>query len=654
MQRTSTATLELRGFPGVCLAVIAALMAANGARAQTALTGYLRVNQVGYETGTTAHAYLLTSQSASGTTFNVRDDDGHNVFVGHVGPPVGSWGDFVVTPVTFSIERQGNYRLFVEGVSAPPAHFPVDGPDKLYAEPLHNALAFYQTERDGPDYIPGALRTAPAHLNDAQAMVYVTPPMTPYGKVIGELTPTGETIDASGGWWDAGDYLKFVQTTSYTVGVMLTGLRDFPRQMGPRSRADFTAEAKFGVNWLLKMWDDRTSTLHYQVALGSDFVGARTLSDHDLWRLPQVDDTLDEGNPRYALINHRPVFVSGPPGSPISPNLAGRLSADFALCFIEFHRTDPTLARRCLNSAEHIFDLADTNPTTLLTALPYGFYPETEWRDDLEWGASELYLALALGGDAAPADLPHNDAGYYLKAAANWAHAYITGPGDGYDTLNLYDVSGLAHYDLYRAIATSGEPTGLAVTRQNLLADLRQQLAIGADRAARDPFGFGGAWNEADSVAHGMGLAVTAEEIADLTGRRQPDNFAREWMGNILGANAWGVSMIIGDGSNPPHCPQHQVANLEGSLDGSGLLLRGAAVEGPNAPNAVARGFISGLRACPVDGVDGYKMFTSRDARFKDNVKNYANTEPAIDLTALSPLMFAWRIAGRPRPLASN
>ena len=68
----------------------------------------------------------------------------------------------------------------------------------------------------------------------------------------------------------------------------------------------------------------------------------------------------------------------------------------------------------------------------------------------------------------------------------------------------------------------------------------------------------------------------------------------------------------------------------------------------------MARGFISGLRACPVDGVDGYKMFTGRDARFKDNVKNYANTEPAIDLTALSPLMFAWRIAGRPQPLASN
>ena len=654
MRRTLLARFAIRGLRLGAVLGLTMLLSASGAAAQGVLSGYLRVNEVGYETGTTAHAYLVTSQSVSGATFTVRDDDGHPVVIGQVGAPIGTWGDFVVTPVAFSIEREGRYRLYVAGASAPPAHFVVDDPDGLYAEPLHNALEFYQTERDGPDFIPGALRTAPGHLHDASARVYVTPPTTPYGKVIGELTPTGETIDASGGWWDAGDYMKFVQTTSYTVGVMLTGLRDFPGQMGPHSRADFTAEAKFGLSWLLKMWNDRTATLHYQVALGTDFVGAKTLSDHDLWRLPQADDTLGAGDLRYALINHRPVFVSGPPGSKISPNLAGRLSADFALCFMEFRRSDPTLASRCLTAAEHIFDLADTSPGKLLTALPYGFYPETEWRDDLEWGASELYLALAQGGEATPGGLPHADAAYYLKAAAQWARAYIDGPGDGTDTLNLYDVSGLAHYDLYRAIAAAGDPAGLAVKRGDLLADLRQQLAIGADRAARDPFGFGGAWDEADSAAHGMGLVVTAEEIADLSGDRQRDDDARTWIGNILGANIWGVSMIVGDGDNPTHCLQHQVANIEGSLDGTGLLLRGAAVEGPNAPSSVARGFLSGMRACPVDGVDGYQIFTGRGARFKDNVKNYVNTEPAIDLTALSPLMFAWRMAGKPRPLAGN
>ena len=49
---------------------------------------------------------------------------------------------------------------------------------------------------------------------------------------------------------------------------------------------------------------------------------------------------------------------------------------------------------------------------------------------------------------------------YYLPLAATWAHAYITGPNDAADTLNLYDVSGLAHYELYRAIDAGRKSLG--------------------------------------------------------------------------------------------------------------------------------------------------------------------------------------------------
>jgi endoglucanase len=81
----------------------------------------------------------------------------------------------------------------------------------------------------------------------------------------GTLTATGAVIDASGGWWDAGDYMKFVQTHSYTVALMLIGVRDFPNQMGAgSSSSNFTAEARFGLDWLQKMWSDSNQTLYYR------------------------------------------------------------------------------------------------------------------------------------------------------------------------------------------------------------------------------------------------------------------------------------------------------------------------------------------------------------------------------------------------------
>src|SRR5665647_2789591 len=113
--------------------------------------------------------------------------------------------------------------------------------------------------------------------------------------------------------WATGDYLKFLHATSYTEAVLLTGVRDFPAQMGASSAAsDFRAEARFGARWLLRMWDDKTRTLYYQVGIGSG--NAKTAGDHDLWRLPQRDDTWRPGDPLFRYIRHRPVFRAGPPG----------------------------------------------------------------------------------------------------------------------------------------------------------------------------------------------------------------------------------------------------------------------------------------------------------------------------------------------------
>jgi endoglucanase len=217
------------------------------------------------------------------------------------------------------------------------------------------------------------------------------------------------------------------------------------------------------------MWDDTTQTLYYQVGIGNG--DAKTISDHDLWRLPQADDTFGGTDPLYRYIRNRPVFRAGAPGALISPNLAGRLAADFALCFQLYKSSDPTFANSCLTSAEHIFALANTNPSgNLLTVAPYSFYPETEWRSDLEWGATELYFAVASGG--LPAGLPHADPAFYLQSVDHWAHAYVAGPDDAADSLNMYDVSGSAHYDLYRAIAQAGNPAGLETTQTELLGDI--------------------------------------------------------------------------------------------------------------------------------------------------------------------------------------
>ena len=86
------------------------------------------------------------------------------------------------------------------------------------------------------------------------------------------------------------------------------------------------------------------------------------------------------------------------------------------------------------------------------------------------------------------------------------------------------------------------------------------------------------------------------------------------------------------------------MANLAGSLDGSAPVLAGAAVEGPNG--SATKGLVSGMRACPANGVDTFAQFNGHGAEWKDDMQSYSNTEPAVDLTASSPLAFARQMAG--------
>lgn len=609
-------------------------------------SAFVRVNQMGYATNASKRAYLMATGVETSASFHIKNASGATVFSAPLGANLGSWSsafpniyaldfDAVTTPGTYTIVTSGS----IPGSSP---RFTIDTASNVYASALSNALSFYENERDGSNFIPSALRRAAGHVNDASAMTYLTPKMDVNGNFAGDLTPLGVRINAEGAWFDAGDYLKFVETTSYTVAMLQFGVRDFSTQLGSGSpTANFTAEVTFGLDWLQHMWDDGSRTLYYQVGIGAG--NAKTISDHDIWRLPQADDTFGGSDPLFRFIRHRPVFRAAPPGSLISPNLAGRLAADFALCFQLFQSSHPAYANQCLLAAEHVFALANTAPKgNLLTAAPFGFYPETEWRDDLELGATELYFALA--GGHLPSGLPQTDPQFYLKAAAHWAHAYITGPNDAADTLNLFDVSGIAHYELFRALTRASNPAGLAVTKADLLNDLKKQLDKAVTQAGTDPFGFGFPWDTFDTTSHGAGLVVMASEYDKLTGSTTFARFGVRWLANILGANAWGSSLIVGDGSTFPQCMQHQVANLAGSLDGSPPVLAGAAVEGPNS--FAATGVVDGMRTCPANGVDQFAPFNGTTAVFQDNVQSFSTVEPAIDLTASSPLAFAWQMVG--------
>jgi Glycosyl hydrolase family 9/Cellulase N-terminal ig-like domain len=575
----------------------------------------IRADELGYAPAEHKVAYLIAPRAHPDARFTVADANGHVVLRGRAGHNRGRWNRryrAVQALDVSAVRTPGRYRLSAAGATT---RFRVGS--ALFHPRVAEAVEFFQAQRDGADVIPGRLHRRPAHLNDRAASVYAAPRYDgPDSDVIvgRSLKRIGGPVDAEGGWVDAGDFIKFTHTTAYAAALLFVARRE----LGIAAPPTLEPEARFGLSWLDKAWLDDGSML-LQVGIGSGNTRGTFFGDHDLWRLPEKDDGLKGKANRY--LSHRPVFRANAPGTKLPPNLAGRVSAAFALAAQLDAATNPTRARQELATGAAIYAAARTDHVKVVTALPHAFYPESSWHDDLELGGAELALAAQALRDPRAAT--------WIGDAMRWAE-----PGE--DSLNLYDVSALAHAELVHALRASGAPAG----DTELLADLRTQLAAAAKRARHDPFRAAATYDDFDAAPHTFGLVAEAELYKRLTGDGRFDAFATAQRGWALGANAWGASLMIGVGPHYPRCPQHVVANLNGTRR---RILVGAVVNGPNDRTLFSDGlgeFFDEGRTCP-RGRDRYVKFTGHGSRYVDDVRSWQTVEPAIDFTAAAALAFA-------------
>ncbi|MCR6032807.1 hypothetical protein GGQ22_15390 [Nocardioides sp. zg-579] len=606
-------------------------------RAAEPVAAVVRVNQVGYAAGEPVVAQVMTAAPAPRATYALIDAAGGVVASGPLGADVGRWSDRWphVHRVSVPAPADGRYRVEVRGAAAGASPtFAVAPATELYGPLAANGVRFFQAQRDGADVVGSVMQRRPSHLADRRARLH-RPPRFRGTRLVGDLRPAGGRVDVRGGWADAGDYLKLVETTSYAASLLLVAARD-ARTPVP----GLVEEALHGVRWLDRAWLDRRKALVYQVGLGEGRPGLR--GDHDAWRLPQADDRrrVSPGDAAY-LLKHRPAFVTGGPRARISPNLAGRTAAALALAAQVLAEERPDRARAHLRTARAVLARARTRDVgRLLTTSPHVYYEEDEWRDDLELGATEI----ALAGQAL--DVPAARQRADLRAAARWARSYLRSPRHGWYTLARDDQSAVAHADLVRALEAH-PGLRLAVDRADLVGDLRAQVRIARDRYAA-PLAFGG--DEDPGADFALGASVTARLLERLTGEVPAGPVAgvgtglRDW---VLGANAWGTSLVVGAGTTYPRCPHHQVANILGARAGGpgrGEELLGAVGNGPVAAAALRGLGAPGAYAEPCSS-GSWRAFDGQGARYLDDVRAYAATEPAIDYVAVSVLAFVLEAA---------
>jgi endoglucanase len=629
--------------PAGALTLATVIPAAAPASAAALAPPQVRVNQVGYPADGPKVAFAMLPRKVARVRFEVVTPYGV-AYRGVSADDVGAWNANyqAVYRLSFSmLSLEGQYRVkLLSPARASSPGFVIGDGLQLYRELVDNSVRYFTSERDGPDVVSSVLGRQPANLTDKKAYVYADPRYDSNDNLLGTLKKTGGPVDVSGGWFDAGGgYEKFAYTASYADALMLLAERALSNKQGPDSYDMLAQEAAFGLQWITKLWNPARKVLYAQVGIGTGNASNTIQGDYNFWFLPQREDRLNVkpgGNPGPSAyyVKYRPVFPAAPPGQKVPPNLAGRFAADFALGAQLAAGSDPASAAHLLNLARGVYAMAKTTHVgQLVTAFPHDFYPATQWKSDMLWGATEIALADEAAG-AASARV-HAD----LSVAARWARAYMAQRHD--DTFNLYDTGAVAEAELIQAMRQAGD---FPVARRTLLADMAAQLRAGQALAKGDPFALGAQLGNSDASPHAFGLFITDALYQKYGGSGRFASFAQQQLNFALGANGWGASFVVGAGAAFPHCMQSEIANLAGSLTGTGDIQLGATTDGPSSPdNFVGLGTVDGMRAC---SAGHFAPFNTKTAAYEDNVVSWPSVEPADDYTANSLMAFALGAAG--------
>jgi endoglucanase len=345
------------------------------------------------------------------------------------------------------------------------------------------------------------------------------------------------TLNSPKGWYDAGDYNKYVVNASFPLGQFFLLEEQYPNSIAdgalniPESGnalSDYLDELKYEMDWVLTMQDDDGGLFH-----------KLTTKNFEGMVMP------------HEATNQRYIVGKGTAASLDFAAAAAQASRVFA-------PYDSAYAGKCLQAAKRAYNWSLVNPQVEFVNpedISTGQYGDTNFDDEFLWAAAELYVTTA---DTT-----------FLNQLNTTQIDFSYSPGDGWTKFmrfmgifTLLDNKSLVPDELYSTLRNGILNTANDLTAKTKTLDYFQSV---------DNFQWGSnsdVLNSAMIIAQAYRLDRKPEY---LTAVRQAADY-------VLGNNATGYSFVTGFGDNPPMFIHHRQSAADGIVDPVPGLLSG----GPN------------------------------------------------------------------------
>ncbi|GII02957.1 glycoside hydrolase family 9 protein [Planobispora takensis] len=336
-------------------------------------------------------------------------------------------------------------------------------------------------------------------------------------------------LDLTGGWYDAGDHVKFGLPMAFTTTMLAWGAVEYRDAYAGSGQLDHLLNnLKFVNDYFIKAHPS-PNVLYGQVGHGG--------RDHAWW------------GPAEAMPMDRPAFKID--ASCGGSDLAGETAAAMAASSIVFRPTNPSYADTLVKHARELYTFADTVRKKYSECITdaQGYYNSwSGYNDELVWGAIWLHRAT---GEAS-----------YLTKAESYYDNLGTEPQS---TTRSYKWTIAWDDKSYGAYVLLSKLTG----KQRYLDDANRWLdywtvGVNGQRIRYSPGGQAvlDRWGSLRYAANtSFAALVHADSITDATRKARYHDFAKRQIDYALGDNPRNSSYVIGFGANPPKNPHHRTAH---------------------------------------------------------------------------------------------
>ncbi|PST85133.1 cellulase [Pedobacter yulinensis] len=594
----------------ILLTCISFFICLPGAEAARTDSSWVRINLLGYRPAGIKVAVWVGKGESFPRNFEVVEKGSGKVAYAATARPFGKYGPFSQTArLDFSgLKKPGRYLVRAGGATSPEVIIA----DDVYRGSADFCLRYMRQQRCG--FNPFLKDSC--HTRDGFAL---------YARSAG--LKDSAHVDATGGWHDASDYLQYSTTSANAAAHLLLAYRDFPQAFGDTKQAnglegangrpDVLDEAKWGLDWLLKMHPSR-KLMFNQVADDRD---------HLSMRIPKMDSQYGKGfeRPVYFIdgeVQQRGKLLNATTGT---SSTAAKLSSAFFLGAGIFKAIDRAYAALLSKRSASAYAFAERKPgvtQTVSVKSPY-IYAEENWTDDME-----LASALRARGRR-DLDVSRGYAGN--EPVTPWLLRDTAAHYQYYPFLNL------GHRELAKRLDSTGRREPLGYYRSGI--DAVWSRAKGNAFFRGVPF----IWCSNNlTVAFAMQCMWYRQLSAD-------HQFAELEQANIdwlLGCNPWGTSMVFGlpQWGDTPVDPHSAFTHLKNYPVDGGL------VDGP-----VYTSIYKNLIGIALTHEDSYAAFQSDMAVYHDDYGDYSTNEPTMDGTASLIYLLASQETGSPaKPAAAT